>query len=293
MSSFIKIILRLLALLPLPVIHAIAYIIGWLSFLIPSRRRSTAITNIKMCLPELGTWQRWQLIRRNLIETTKGALESSAMWMHSGKNALKLVRGTVNEDLLQHAYARGKGVILAAPHLGMWEIIGLYCSSNYPMTCLYLPPPIAGLENIMVRGRGRLGAKLVPTDSKGVRVLLRALSNGELTSILPDHDPMGGQGAFAPFFGIQTYTMTLLSKLARKTDATVLFTWAERLSWGRGYRIHFHSADPAIMDEDLAVSLAALNAGVEMCIRQQPDQYLWCYKRFRTRPEGEPKLYHR
>jgi KDO2-lipid IV(A) lauroyltransferase len=85
----------------------------------------------------------------------------------------------------------------------------------------------------------------------------------------------------------------LLSRLARKTNATVLCVWAERLSWGRGYRIHFHKPDPSLMDDNLNQSLAALNAGVEMCIRQRPDQYLWCYKRFRTRPEGEPKLYHR
>lgn len=293
MASIIKILLRLLALLPLPLIHAIAYPLGWLLFLIPNRRRSTTITNISLCFPELRQWQRWQLIRRSLIETTKGVLESSAMWMRSGKRTLKLVRHTLNEGLLEEAYAKGDGVILALPHLGMWEIIGLYCSSSHPMTSLYRPPPIVDLDKTMSRGRERMGAKLVPTDAPGVRALFKALSRGELVAILPDQDPMKGQGVFAPFFGIQANTMVLLSRLAKKTDATVLCAWAERLSWGRGYRIHFHNTDPSLMDDDLEHSLAALNAGVEMCIRQRPDQYLWCYKRFRTRPEGEPRLYQR
>ena len=293
MASILKIFLRLLALLPLPLIHTIGYLFGWLFFLVPNRRRSTTITNITMCFPELGRWKRWQLIRRSMIETSKGALESSAMWLRSGKHTLKLVRGTVNEDLLRNAYNKGHGVILALPHLGMWEIIGLYCSSSYPMTSLYRPPPIAGLDKTMSRGRERMGAKLVPTDAQGVRALYKALSNGELVAILPDQDPMQGQGIFVPFFGTQANTMVLLSRLAKKTGATVLCAWAERLSWGRGYRIHFHDTEPSIMDDNLEHSLAALNAGIEMCIRQQPDQYLWCYKRFRTRPEGEPRLYQR
>ena len=293
MASILKIFLRLLALLPLPLIHAIGYLFGWLFFLVPNKRRSTTITNISLCFPDLVSWKRWNLILSSLIETSKGALESSAMWLRNGKRTLSLVRNTVNEDLLHEAYAKGHGVILALPHLGMWEIIGLHCSSIYPMTSLYRPPPIAGLDKTMSHGRERMGAKLVPTDAHGVRALYKALSNGELVAILPDQDPVKGQGVFAPFFGIQANTMVLLSRLANKTGATVLCAWAERLSWGRGYRIHFHRTQPSLVDDNIGLSLATLNAGVEDCIRQRPEQYLWCYKRFRSRPKGEPRLYNR
>jgi KDO2-lipid IV(A) lauroyltransferase len=41
----------------------------------------------------------------------------------------------------------------------------------------------------------------------------------------------------------------------------------------------------------LEVSAAALNQGVEAAVRSLPAQYLWVYKRFKTRPPGEAKLY--
>ncbi|MBE9516423.1 MAG: lysophospholipid acyltransferase family protein [Proteobacteria bacterium] len=293
MVFVLKSLLWLLALLPLPILHCAGYVLGWLFFLIPNRRRSTTITNITLCFPELSRWQRWQLIRRSLIETNKGALESSAMWMRSGKRALKLVRETVNLELLEQAYARDKGVILALPHLGMWEIIALYCSSRFPMTTLYRPPPISGMDSTMRSGREQLGAKLVPTNAQGVRALYKALSNGELVAILPDQDPAHGQGEFAPFFGVQANTMVLLSRLANKTGASVICGWAERLSWGRGYRIHFNSIDNSVFSNESTSAIATLNKSVEQCIRNKPEQYLWCYKRFRTRPAGENKIYKR
>ncbi len=40
-----------------------------------------------------------------------------------------------------------------------------------------------------------------------------------------------------------------------------------------------------------AQAAAALNQGVELCVRRCPEQYQWSYKRFKTRPPGQPKLY--
>jgi KDO2-lipid IV(A) lauroyltransferase len=132
---------------------------------------------------------------------------------------------------------------------------------------------------------------LAATDAGGIRTLMSALRRGEQIGILPDQDPKGGAGVFAPFFGIATKTMTLLPKLAGKSGAAVLVAYAERLSWGRGYRIHFLPLDEAIYDRDEVVAVTALNSAVELAVRQNPEQYAWNYKRFRSRPEGEPSLY--
>lgn len=285
--------MRLLSLLPLRGLQAIARVLGWGFILTPCRRRSTTITNINLCFTDQSAVWRRQLVRKSLIETTKGILETSAMWLWPAARALRLVRETPGIEYLHAAYQGGKGVILALPHLGMWEIIGLHVSSRYPMTSLYRPPPMASMDRIMREGRERLGAQLVPTDSAGVRALYKALDQGRVLAILPDQDPSAGSGVFAPFFGIPANTMVLLSRLAQKTGAPVLFAYAERLPKGRGYRIHYKPASETIASTDLQASVTAVNAGVEACVRECPEQYLWCYKRFRTRPEGEPKLYTR
>ena len=131
-------------------------------------------------------------------------------------------------------------MILLTPHLGAWEIAALYVSKKYPLTALYRPPKLKSLNNIIYKARTRAGGTLLATDKKGVRALLQALRRGEVAGILPDQVPNSG-GFFAPFFGVPTYTMSLVARLAQKTNAKVFFTYAERTS--QGFHIHFLPAE--------------------------------------------------
>jgi len=81
----------------------------------------------------------------------------------------------------------------------------------------------------------------------------------------------------------------LVAKLAARSGAPVWFIAAERLSWGRGFRIHLRPAPRDIADPVLGA--AALNTGVEACIREWPEQYWWSYRRYRRQPPGAPDFY--
>jgi KDO2-lipid IV(A) lauroyltransferase len=83
----------------------------------------------------------------------------------------------------------------------------------------------------------------------------------------------------------------LLSRLALKTGAPVIFGYAERLPHGRGYHLHFLPAPSDINQGDIESSAATVNAMVEKCVRAAPEQYQWVYKRFRVRPHGEKAFY--
>lgn len=284
-------LLRLTALLPLPLAHAVGACCGWLLWWIPNSARRIAARNLALCYPELPVAGRERLLRRNLLETGKLLLELGPLWLWPGKRVLALVRGSVaGEDALTAAARRKQGAILLTPHLGAWEMAGLYYSSRHPLTILYRPSRL-GLDELSRQGRGRLGGKVVATDASGVRALLTALRNGEILGILPDQDPGGEGGVFAPLFGIAASTMTLVSRLALKTGAPVFLTWAERLPRGRGFALHLRALPEVTAAVSLGESAAALNRGVEAAIRSLPAQYLWVYKRFKTRPPGQPKLY--
>lgn len=284
-------LLRLTALLPLPLAHAVGVCCGWLLWWIPNGARRIAARNLALCYPELPVAGRERLLLRNLLETGKLLLELGPLWLWSGERVLALVRGSVaGEDALTAAARRKQGVILLTPHLGAWEMTGLYYSSRHPLTILYRPSRL-GLDELSRQGRGRLGGKVVATDASGVRALLTALRNGEILGILPDQDPGGEGGVFAPLFGIAASTMTLVSRLALKTGAPVFLTWAERLPRGRGFALHLRALPEVTAAASLDESAAALNRGVEAAIRSLPAQYLWVYKRFKTRPPGQPKLY--
>ena len=218
-------------------------------------------------------------------------MESGALWLRPAKMALRLIRDVDGLEHVEAAQAQGHGIILATPHLGAWEAAGLYCASRYDITCLYRPLRMQALEDLVRNARNRAGGNYVPATAQGIRTLYKTLAENRAVAMLPDQEPQAGTGLFAPFFGIPAYTMVFLSRLAKKTGAPIVFVWSERLSFGRGYRLHFRPALEGASADDLATSVAAINRTVENMIRERPEQYQWSYRRFRTRPEGEPPVY--
>ncbi|CAK0765870.1 Kdo2-lipid IVA lauroyltransferase/acyltransferase [Gammaproteobacteria bacterium] len=282
---------RLFAALPQCVVRGLGIILGMVANLFPNPVRRIIEINLRLCFPELQKIERQRLVRRTLIETGKTFTEMGALWTWELPKVLALVKKVSGEDAFQAALAQGRGAITAGPHLGAWEMAGLYLSKHYPVTTLYRPPRLAGLGERVRLARARGGARLVATDIRGVKSLYQSLMQGEVVAILPDHNPGQGMGVFAPFFGISANTMVLLSRLANKNNVPVFFVYAERLPRGQGFHIHFVPGDQGINDTDIERSCACLNAGVEECIRRHPEQYQWSYKRFKIRPEGEADLY--
>lgn len=290
-ALLIKASLYLSALLPLPLSHGIGALIGTVVAHLPGRIRSVTRTNIDLCFADRSSQERLRMVNACLRETGKTVLESGALWLRPGWMVLRLVREVDGIRHVEVAQAKGQGIILATPHLGAWEVAGLYCAVNYDITCLYRPLRIRELDELVRNARNRAGGNYVPTTAQGIRTLYRTLGENRAVAMLPDQEPQAGAGTFAPFFGIPAYTMMFLSRLAIKTGAPIVFVWSERLSFGRGYRLHFRPALAAAYDSDLAVSVAAINRSVENLIRECPAQYQWNYRRFRTRPEGEQPLY--
>ncbi|MDH5184678.1 MAG: lysophospholipid acyltransferase family protein [Gammaproteobacteria bacterium] len=284
-------VLSLFSWLPLSLNHRLGALIGRLSYAINNSIQRVARINIQHCYPDMEVAEQELLIKDYLIETGKTLTETGVMWLQKEKQILNKIKAVSGEELLQAAFEAGQGVILAAPHMGCWEIIGHYCSSHYPMTCMYRPQKTKLVDHMVRTGRTRFGMKLARTDASGIKQLIQALRSGEMVGILPDQVPQPGQGVFSNFFGSPAYSTTLLPRLAKKTGARVIFTFAERLSNAEGYHIHFLPAADEIYHPQLEHSVTAMNHGVEQCIQLCPQQYQWGYKRFKIRPPGEGSYY--
>ena len=271
--------LRVVGLLPLAVVHALGAALGRLMWLSNGRARRIAERNLSLVITQDGAKRR-QVARASLVETGKAIAEIAAIWGRSPERALKLVREVRGIELLEAACASGKGMIIAAPHLGCWEILNYWFAARGPLSIVYRPPRQSALEPLLIKVRGHLPVEQVRASGTGVRALYRRLQAGGTVGILPDQRPKQGEGVIAPFFGVPALTMVLLSRLARSTGARVLFSTAERLPHGAGYRLHILDAPPRIDDADLDIACAALNRGVEQCVAIAFEQYQWTYKRF-------------
>lgn len=286
--------IRLFALMPLWLAHAVGAALGLLASVIPTRERATAATNIALCFPEKDDAWRAKLLRAHYVETGKAFTETCGIWTRPGDTYLSKVRGVVGHDLLKAARDSGEGVLLLVPHLGNWEIAANWCTSRFPVTGLYRPGKYPEIDAIMRSGREQYMGTAVPTDASGVRAMVKTLADGGTLFILPDHEPLHTGGEFAPLFGVPALTGTLTSKLVNgRRPVRTLLLYAKRLPCAQGWEVVFREADPQLRNADLAVSLAALNRSVEHLIRECPEQYQWTYKRFKRRPEGQAPVYRR
>jgi len=286
--AFLYRLLRLAGRLPLRVLHGIGATVGWLLWLLPNPLRRKAVQTLSLVLTQFEGKSRHALLKSALIETGKSALELCKIWSGEPQTVLALVREVHGSELFEQALCSGKGLIIAAPHLGCWELLNFWLCSRTQIAIAYRPPRHAAIEPLLIAARGALAAEQVRADgAAGVRVLFKRLLAGGVVGILPDQQPKAGEGEFAPFFGTQALTMVLLSRLAQRTSATVLFAFAERLPRGAGFRIHILPSPDGIADADLSTAVAALNRGVEDCVRRAPEQYQWAYKRYSIRPPEE------
>lgn len=275
--------------LPLPVLHRVGAVIGFLFRRFPNRQRRNALINIGLCMPHLSASEQLELRDRALDELGRTAAEMPWIWLQPTPVVLSMVREYRGLEWL-HQTNPGQGRIVLSPHIGSWELAGLYLAAQGPTTIFYKPQRY--IDSLILASRSRSGATLAPTSVRGIRILVDALERGETVGLLPDQEPREDKGCvMAPFFGVPALTMLLVNRLVRRTGARVLFGFAERLEGTSGYRVHFLPAPPGIDSEDDDVAAAALNKGVEQCVLLRPDQFSWNYKRFRRRAGAVRNVY--
>ena len=282
---------KLFSYLPLWLAHVIGAVLGWLVFAASPTYRRRFLANSRQAGYTFGQ------VAGAVASTGRMVCELPKLWM--GTRGKRLGTAEVaftweKVELVQQAYAKGKGVILLTPHLGCFEIVAQAWAQQFsaqlgPMTALYRPARKVWMQALVANSRSRKGLQTVPTNLTGVRQMIKALRKGEAVGLLPDQVPPDGMGLWAPFFGKDAYTMTLAARLAAQTGATVLVGWGERLPWGRGYRINFYELDQGLADH-LDDAVQRMNFEMEALIRVCPTQYLWGYGRYKSpRKEAAPE----
>jgi KDO2-lipid IV(A) lauroyltransferase len=260
-------------------------------YLVPRLRRVTRM-NLKAVYPDMDPKQRKKIGRASMTHYTKGVFEAGMLWHWPLERLYKLfdeVQGMAHVD---EAITAGKGLIVAAPHYGSWEMLNLYLHSKGKAAILYKPSKHPDIDALLLEKRRRAGAEMVATTGTGLRRMYKLLKDGYFVALLPDQEPSRGGGQFAPFFGIEALTGVLLPRMAQRTGAPVFFAVCERRKGGR-YCVHLFKADESIYSENMREAVTAVNRGIEQCIEVDTEQYLWAYKRFRNRPEGEKSFYKR
>jgi Kdo2-lipid IVA lauroyltransferase/acyltransferase len=272
----LKLITKTIAHLPLKSVHRLGAFLGQLLHKLSSKTAKLRFDNLKQTGIFTNSGDLKHCLEKNIKETGKAALETFFIWGKNSKEIEALVRKANHWECIETALAKGKGIIFLTPHMGCFEITSRYYALYYPITVLYRAPKQQWLTPLIIEGRAQNNITLAEANASGVRKLMQALKRGEAIGILPDQIPAEGEGEWADFFGRPAYTMTLASKLAEKTGATVIMAFGERLPNGQGYELHLTKVDSI-------ATPALLNQAIERQIIQKPSQYLWQYNRYKAR----------
>lgn len=275
------VLFEVLARLPLSVLHRIGALFGWVTYLFSRWYSFRLRENLQSAGLARSESELKSLLHTNIREMGKGVMELPWVWRRPFEKVVASVKRVHGWEYFEAAQTQGKGVIVLTPHIGCFEVIGLYIAARMPMTCMYRVPRWKFLDTLMHEGRERGQMKLAPADLGGVRQLLKTLKKGQVIGVLPDQVPGNGEGEWVPFFGRPAYTMTLIGRLVESSGAAVVMCASERLPRGEGYALHF---TPLSFDTNSSIP-RQMNAALEVVIRDHPEQYLWSYNRYKV-PRG-------
>jgi len=282
-------VLWLLSWLPLPLMTLLGSGIGMLLYALHGSRRRVVHTNIERCFPELTRAEQRRIARRHFRAVGRTLFDSTIAWWAPAWRLRRLVRLRGHEHL-ERARREKRNVILLAPHFLGLDVGGMRVCMDVPVVSVFRHPDDKLVSWIMQRGRTRMGATLVE-HNKPFTTLVRAVKSGQPLYYLPDQDAGRRNSVFAPFFGIPAATFAVLGRLADMTDAVVIPMISVQRPWGLGFEVNFFPPLENFPSGDALADTTRMNLEIEKAARRWPDQYFWVHKRFKTRPEGEPKFY--
>ncbi len=285
-GKIIVLLFTLVGKLPLWAGRGLGALLGLLLSYVPNYSKRVTQANIELCFPERQPREQQQLMRQSLQHTGMLALEMAAIWQKPYPWLQQHIKKINGQQIIDAALKKDKGLMVLAPHLGNWEVVGLYVATLAPLVSLYEPPTTPEMDAFIQQGRTKTGAQLAPTNQRGIACLLKHLRQGHIVGILPDQVPENHDrgGDYTPFFKHPAYTMTLATQLIQKTQCAVVCAVAERTCGG--FNIRFTEVPTAVYSQQTSESIGGINQLIETLVRTMPEQYQWEYKRFKRLPQG-------
>jgi KDO2-lipid IV(A) lauroyltransferase len=264
--------------------------LGFIAARLPGDRNRVVKTNLQLCFPNLNADEidilrkkHWRLLGRSLVE-------KSIIWLGSEKQLSKMIEVKSAVDLKSR-----KPRILVNMHFtgieGSIILSALAKRMDWPRTSGFfqrMKNPFFNQK--IIDWRNRFGGNSI--DRQGnAKAIIREIRNGDFIIIAPDIDLGMKDSEFVPFFGIETNTITTISRLAKITGADVCMMVTTLKDDESGYLCEISKPLENFPGDNVKSDTARLNQIFEKEIRLRPAEYYWVHKRFKNRPNHESNPY--
>lgn len=288
--KFIFFILYLLRFLPFALLHKIAGAVGFAAYYLVKPRRRVGEINLRKCFPDWTEAQRQTVLKQHFRHMAKLMLEYGLYWYAPASKLKSLVRYR-NKHYLDEALQSGEKVILLYPHFTAFEMAVYALNQDVPLISMYSHQKNKTLDEQILKGRHRYRNVFLIGRTEGLRAIVKQFRKSDAPFLyLPDQDFGRNDSVFVDFFGIQTATITGLSRIAAIAKAKVIPAIPVREA-DNTVTLHFYPAWDNFPGEDAEQDAQRMNRFIEDRVREHPEQYFWLHKRFKTRPDGEQGFY--
>jgi len=279
----IRMISRIVCLLPYPLICRMGRVVGYIFYRIAKRQRQRGIEQAMRGL-ELSHQEAEQIVRRLFYNLGQTLMEVMYMPALSSEKIGKYI-SIEGLDNLRLALQSGKGVVFLTAHIGNWEWMGAALShAGFPMTTIAKPQPNVHFTRILNEYRAMVGLEVFHSGTTDLVKAAKALKQGKVLGFLADEDG-GSNGVFVDFLGKKASTPIGPAIFAKRFGATIVpaFTFhrpggGHRVVIGQPFAYEKHS-DP---DEELYQNTARMTKFIEEAIKANPEDWLWFRKRWNT-----------
>ncbi len=290
MMKLAFIFLRLLSYLPHSSLRVLARFFGWLCYALVVPRHQIGKKNLQLCFPHLSDDERRAILREHFYHMALLILEYGRYW-YGDANTLRQAVRYQDKHFLDDALAANQKVILLYPHFTAFEAAVYALNQDVPLISVYSHQKNAELDAQILRGRHRYDNVFLIGRTEGLRAIIKQIRQSAAPFLyLPDQDFGVKDSIFVDFMGVQTATITGLSRIAKMTDAKVIPAIPTRQSDGT-VQLRFYPAWDDFPSADPVADTQRMNDFIAARVLEQPAQYFWLHKRFKTRPNGESSFY--
>jgi KDO2-lipid IV(A) lauroyltransferase len=265
--------------------------LGLLLLRLDTRSRNIATTNIDIAFASLSKEEKALLLQDSFIAMGISALEGLALLSPFKKRLLTRLRSIQGLEALRQSIANGHSVLLLFPHLTSVYFAGYLLIKKTGLSCgvQYNPPRNPVIARVMQK---KIETYAYPAFTRGhLQRMVSYLRKPNILWYAPDLDIGRKRSLFIDFFNFPAATSVVTHALANKTGAKT-FTIAFYRDEAGYYDIQLQPLS-GFGEGSVEADLQRLNQRIEDIVRPKPEQYLWQYKRYSTRPEGEEKLYRK
>ena len=296
-TTFLRGLAVVVSVFPRNAVLGLADRLGWLAYYVLPAERRVADANVEFVFGNSKTHkEKLHIARmglRTLSRNLAGLFWASNLTKENIRNYVEV--DDANWQWFQSVRARGKGVIFITPHYGDWEMGSLaagFLGAPYVTITESFKNPDA--EALLSKLRGVSGHTTVPPRFAVIK-LFKALRRGGIVGILVDVNGRRGRGGvWLDFFGLPVFNAAAVADLALKTGAAIVFCSTHPLPSFRT-RLTFGPEVDVVRTGDNEKDSAAINQRcLDLCadlIRENPDHWLWTYKRWKRRPSPDMGRY--